>query len=56
VIERNIISGYRVAQSLGFKGDFRPGSTCCGFTNKNGVQNVRMRVKPGVTDLFSRKQ
>jgi hypothetical protein len=33
-IERNIIASYQIAQSLGFNGDFRVGSTCCNFTRR----------------------
>ncbi|HEY5814305.1 MAG TPA: hypothetical protein VIT23_16825 [Terrimicrobiaceae bacterium] len=33
-IERCVLSTYQIAQSLGFKGDYRAWSTCCGFTNE----------------------
>ena len=30
-IERCVIATFQVAESMGFKGDFRSGNTCCGL-------------------------
>jgi hypothetical protein len=43
-IEREVISSYQVAQSLGFKGDFAPGTTDSGFTSDATALIHRGRV------------
>ena len=44
-IEREVISSYQIAQSLGFNGDFRAWEHCCGFMNNIAAQNMQNRVK-----------
>ena len=46
-IEREVISSHQVAQSLGVKGDFRLGSTCCGFASEPSAFEDQESKSPG---------
>jgi hypothetical protein len=53
-IEREVISSYQIAQSLGFRVTSAPGSTCCGFTRRT-ARKFTAPTKPRHQKQISRR-